>query len=251
MASFVETLCDRILENEIYYEIVEEPNKSLRDEDVEKISKALEKNDKINTVYLNDNVIGFKGLKHILDSASMNFNLEQIQFGWNSLEENSDANTDPKKVLAILKDTNVSLLDVSFTNFSEECINELIKILPFTLIRTLYINGNDVTEVQKIEIRKILLSNIKSYEEQYWIPWKHSYFSNRDSSLHEIVMTSILCNSTLSYRLPLHVWIYIFSFWQRKQFYIDYDDDDMSDGEIDDDDDDDDVMSDGDDGDDE
>lgn len=215
-------------------------NKSLRDEDVEKISKALEKNDKINSVYLNGNVIGFKGLKHILDVASMNFNLEQIQFGWNSLEENTAENTDPKKVLAILKDTNVSLFDVSFTNFSKECIDELIKILPFTQIRTLYINGNDVTEVQKITIRKILCKNRESYQEQYWIPRKHSYFSNRDSSLHEMVMTSILCNSTLYYFLPLHVWIYIFSFWQRKQFYIDHDDDmsdgDMSDGDMSDDD---------------
>jgi hypothetical protein len=30
----------------------------------------------------------------------------------------------------------------------------------------------------------------------------------------------------------LHVWIYIFSFWQRKQFRIEHDNDDLSDGDL-------------------
>ena len=45
-------------------------------------------------------------------------------------------------------------------------------------------------------------------------------------------MTSLLCQSSFSYRLPIHIWIDIFSFWQRKLFYIETDDDDMSDSDL-------------------
>jgi hypothetical protein len=253
MASFIETVCDRILENESDFEMLEGSTEQLTDADVIQISEALEKNDKINIIELNDNEIGFNGLKHILDAASKNHNLEQIHIEWNSLEQNSDENINYKEVFALLKNTNVSLFDVSFTDIGEECINALIVILPFTRIRTLYISGNGVNEVQKGAIRKILLNNVKSYEEEFWFPWRHLSFINdklcymwrhlafdrNETSPHAMVMTSLLCNSILSYRLPLHLWIDIFSFWKRKQFYIEMDDDDMSDGDIDDD------MSDG------
>ena len=62
------------------------------------------------------------------------------------------------------------------------------------------------------------------------------HFYASETCPQEMVITSLLCNSILSYHLPLIIFIYIFSFWQRKQFYIEIDDDDMSDGDINDDD---------------
>jgi len=219
------------------YTLVEE-GKGLRNKEISTIVQALYKVLSvcgIVTLYLNGNAIGFEGLQMLLILASMYPNIEEIQVGWNLFEKYSDQKTDPIKVLeilAILKDTNLSLFDVSFTNINVDCINELIRILPFTQIRTLYINGNGVTDDQKLRIREILLSNRIRYQEKFWRSWRHLSFSNSDSSLHEMVMTSFLCDSTLSYCLPLHVWIYIFSFWQRKQFYIEHDDDDLSDGDL-------------------
>jgi len=247
MTSFIENICYRILENKSDFEILEGSTEKLTDEDVKPISEALEKNSHISILELNDNEISCDGLKDIFTAASENHNLEHIQVSWNDLEENSyEEDINYKKIFEILKYTNVSLFDISFTGISEECIDALIEVLPFTKIRTLYINGNQINEVQKQEIRKFLLNNVTSYKEEFWYPIRHLSFRNNklcyiwrhlpvdliETCPQEMVITSLLCNSILSYHLPLNIFIYIFSFWQRKQFYIEIDDDDMSDGDI-------------------
>ena len=65
MASFIETICDRILENKSDFEILEGSTEDLTDEDVKKISEALERNSNISIMELNDNELSCYGLKHI------------------------------------------------------------------------------------------------------------------------------------------------------------------------------------------
>ena len=238
MDAYLEELNQKVEGQGSNFDKLDEEGKGFRNKEISKIVEVLYKvlhECGIVILLLNGNAIGFEGLQMLLILASMYHNIEEIHVGWNLFEKYSDPKTDPKKVLEILetlKDTNLSLFDVSYTNINVDYINKLIRILPFTQIRTLYIHGNGVTDDQKLRIREILLSNRIRYQEEFWSSWRHLSFSNSDSSLHEMVITSILCNCTLSYFLPLHVWIYIFSFWQRKQFYIEHDDDDLSDGDL-------------------
>ena len=138
------------------------------------------------------------------------------------------------ELFKLISETFLITLDLSYNNISQIGIEALIKALPSTTITTLYIGGNGANDEQKIVLRKILDENRIKYEEQFWFPWRHLSFKFSDLNFHDIIMTTLLCQSSLSKFVPLHIWIYIFSFWKRKDFYLESDDDDFDDNFADD-----------------
>ena len=69
-------------------------------------------------------------------------------------------------------------------------------------------------------IKSIAIRNTLLWHNTYWKPYLHTEFN-----CHKMVMTTLLCNdekhdNNNEYRLklPMLVWIYIFSFWQYKMF---------------------------------
>lgn len=76
-----------------------------------------------------------------------------------------------------------------------------------------------------LEFEKQIDKNKDSYETVYWNPWEHLLFKNieiyRDYIIfpcHQLVITSLICNTNLIYKLPIQIWQFIFSFYQKKQF---------------------------------
>ena len=68
----------------------------------------------------------------------------------------------------------------------------------------------------------IMDNNINLYNNAFWNPREHLFFRNvsiDDNKCHQLVMTSLICNSYLRYNLSIYVWQYIFSFYQKKQFH--------------------------------
>jgi hypothetical protein len=76
-----------------------------------------------------------------------------------------------------------------------------------------------------LEFEKIINKNISLYDTVYWNPWNHLSFKNIDYAheyitfeCHQLVMTTLVCNSYLQHKLSIYLWQYIFSFYQKKQF---------------------------------
>ena len=67
-------------------------------------------------------------------------------------------------------------------------------------------------------IKCIVKRNTIIWNNTFWQPYLHSEFN-----CHKIVMTMLLCNdeyndNEFKLKLPMSVWLYIFSFWQAKSF---------------------------------
>jgi len=65
-------------------------------------------------------------------------------------------------------------------------------------------------------IKSIVKRNTIIWKETYWKPYLH-----KDFHCHKIVITTLLCNDEINdnefrMKLPMSVWLYIFSFWQAK-----------------------------------
>jgi hypothetical protein len=155
--------------------------------------------------------------------------LHVLYLSYNSIGAEDKSFEDYLELFKLISNTFLITLDLSYNNISQIGIEALIKALPSTTITTLYIGGNCANDEQKIVLRQILDVNRIKYEEQFWFPWRHLSFRFSDLNLHDIIMTSLLCQSSLSKFVPLHIWIYIFSFWKRKDFYLESDDDDFND----------------------
>jgi hypothetical protein len=95
---------------------------------------------------------------------------------------------------------------------------------------TYFSNDNEKTLLDNKQIilqkySKIMENNRKLYKNAFWNPYEHLFFggiqhyhNNYYYECHQLVMTSLICNSYLRYNLSIYIWQYIFSFYQRKQF---------------------------------
>ena len=238
MASVFETLCKSIERNDPDFDTDQDlsgqeinPQKALM------LAKALESNITIRGLEITGNSIGFEGAKAIINALKHTY-LTAFYCNYNQIggaTEAEQAGLDYDAFFKPLGGSELRTFDISFTGIGQNGIVSIIKILQSTGITTLYINGNGITDVQKIIIRDILRINIAKYASQFWSPSRHISFANADDSCHEMVITSFLCNPVFSKQLPFHIWNYIFSFWKREHFRIESDDDDMSDGDVDED----------------
>jgi hypothetical protein len=235
MSSVFETLCDRIANNDPDFDTDQDlSGQDINPQNALILARAINSNSTLRSLEITGNAIGFEGAKALIN-ALKNTSLTAFYCNYNEIGGATDAEQAGRDYDAFFKPLEGSELrtfDISFTGIGQNGIVSIIKILESTQITTLYINGNGVTDDQKLIIRNILSINREKYASQFWSPWRHISFVNEDDSSHEMVLTSLLCGSVFSTRLPFHIWFYIFSFWQRKNFRIESDDDDMSDGDI-------------------
>jgi len=201
------------------------------------LAKAINSNSTLRSLEITGNVIGFEGAKAIIN-ALKHSSLTAFYCNYNQIggaTETEQAGRDYDALFKPLEGSELRTFDISFTGIGQKGVVSIIKFLKSTQITTLYINGNGVTDVQKQIIRDALSINREKYASQFWSPLRHISFVNDDETSHKMAITSLLCNPVFSKQLPFHIWIYIFSFWQRKNFCIESDDDDMSDGDFDED----------------
>jgi hypothetical protein len=75
-------------------------------------------------------------------------------------------------------------------------------------------------------IQKNIHDSIKSLVKRNTIIWKETYWKPKlhiDFNCHKMVISILICNDEINdnefkLKLPMSVWLYIFSFWQCKQF---------------------------------
>ena len=229
---YFDKLCSYLEKKRYEYDLVCSPDfsgHSFRPEDVIRLVGVIKCNANLSELNLTGCSIDFPELKAIFDVLQYS-NISKVYANYLNVK---DIETPDFGILVeLFKNTNVTTLDLSVNRIGEG-IDSIIRVLGSTEITTLYINGTHVTDEQKTQIRDILRINIAKYALQFWSPERHISFANEDDSCHEMVITSLLCNSVFSTRLPFHIWVYILSFWQREHFHIEFNEDDMSDGEVD------------------
>ena len=253
MASPLSIVCSRIEKNDSDFKDLDLSGKTLFDNDIEELSKSLANNDTLMSLELTGNSFTFEGLDALFTGLMHCTNLQALYVNWNTIAAVGDDNNYNELFEKLRYIESLITLDISYTNIGEKGIEALYNVLPYTEITTLYAIGNGFAfdEEQKIKFRSILDQNRAKFDAKFWIPWFHMSFTNNDESCHQMVMASLLCNSQFSKILPMHIWIDIFSFWQRKKFKNLSDDDDFSDEDYDEDDEDDEDYDDEDDEDDE
>ena len=121
---------------------------------------------------------------------------------------------------ALSKNERLSLLavqDKTITNNGAFVFSTLIK--NNTTLR--YISFGENYNIEKNthdSLKSIVICNTISWRNTYWTPYLHM-----DFNCHKIIMTTLLCNNEyndndLKLKLPILIWIQIFSFWQSKFF---------------------------------
>ena len=121
---------------------------------------------------------------------------------------------------ALSKNERLSLLavqDKTITNNGAHVFSNLIK--NNTTLR--YISFGENYNIEKNthdSLKSIVIRNTISWRNTYWTPYLHM-----DFNCHKIIMTTLLCNNEyndndLKLKLPILIWIQIFSFWQSKFF---------------------------------
>ena len=76
-----------------------------------------------------------------------------------------------------------------------------------------------------LKFENLIDKNYYVYENVYWNPWYHLSFKNigckywrYGEECHQLVMSTLVCNSYLQIKLSIYLWQYIFSFYRRGQF---------------------------------
>jgi len=167
---------------------------------------------------LNGNNIGPDGGKAIVQAATES-RIKYLDLTGNPLFK---GNNTPNYVLGSLKGScGLYVLELSYTRLNAAVIEYLLQILGNTSIFGLYLKGclDTINETQIANIRNLLLYNYyEKYLKQFWSPYEHLDFVDNDHSCYEMVMSSLICQTGFSIKLPLYIWRDIFSFWQREHF---------------------------------
>lgn len=110
-----------------------------------------------------------------------------------------------------------AIQDKTITNHGSHVFYNLIK--NNTTLR--YISFGENYNIEKNthdSLKSIVTRNTISWENTYWTPYLHM-----DFNCHKMIMTTLLCNDELNdndfrMKLPMLLWLQIFSFYQNKKF---------------------------------
>ena len=233
MSVALQNVCAILEQNDHKIENIDASGKDFTDENILGLATSLEYNSTLTSLELTGNRIGLPGVKKLFDTLRFFTILHALYLNWNSIGTEDQVFEDYVELFKFLSETFLITLDLSYTNIGQIGIRALIEALPASNITTLYIAGNGVNDEQKVSIREILDINRIKYAEQRWTPQKHLSFTYIEQDWHSIMITSFLCQSSFPYKLPLHIWVDIFSFWKLKNLDLPTDDDDLSDVEED------------------
>lgn len=209
---------------------IEIKSKDIGDEGALKITEALEESYfPVHEMYISGNSITYKGAIPLI-KASIDTGVELLYFDGNPI---FDGIKSPADILGCLQNNDTLLhLGLSYTEHTPAVIKYLIDILPTTFLFSITLNGCEVSEEQKNNIRKCLNANHEKFSNQFWSPIKHIRFTNYDEKCHEVILANLICQTEFSVKIPFHIWIAIFGFWKLKLFDLCIDpEDDLSDGD--------------------
>ena len=211
---------------------IDASGQNIDDTGAKRLAKAIEFNDEIlEELDLSGNNISQEGLNDILDALKGNSSLQKFYLNWNNLIKADESEKDIDYYIKLLKkfaDTGVSTIDLSCTNISINFVQALIKVIPETQLKTLFITSNRISATNKCAISNLLYVNRLNYKKQLWTPRRHLSFVYDDMKFHKMIMAVLLCGNSMTQYIPIHIWFSVFSFWRRNQFkepeyYDDYD----------------------------
>ena len=183
------------------------------------LSIALQSNISIKSINLCSNNIGDDGAKALANTLETNTTLITLEIQSNYI------GVEGAKALANTLQTNTTLNKLYFSenNIGVEGAQALCNVLATNTTLILLYNEDFGNELEKIR-EHYLKRNTNLYNHQFWLPYLHDTFESdfifglNMANCHEIVMTSLMCDSELQTRLPMRIWNQIFSFWKRKDF---------------------------------
>ena len=216
-------------------------NNILGAEGAKVLALGLTKNNTITTIELDNNNIGDEGAKHLATEMRTNNILECI-----SLSSNNIGDEGAKAIFESLIECNSTIKSITmcYNDFGDESAESIASVLLYnTSITSIYIFESRITDkgfkiiIDALAKNKILYSfqlnnmlisdemhalcseyimrNRKEYPNHFWSPKFHNSFPE---SSRKKIMATLMCNEVL----PMHIWTYIFSFWQRKIFMYPY-----------------------------
>ena len=225
---------------------------------IEFICKGLQNNSSLKTINLSSNLINNETIKYVADYLKNNKTLEYIDLtindsctisGLKILLEGLEFNTTLLKCDIFegsldyeIKDWFMSDIDIDeFTGIiiDDNYMETIIKLLSnckaihthsleHNHYKNMYIENMILYNENKYRIVEKIANTIDNnnylYENSFWTPPEHLVFKDilnfHDIFCHELIMTSLICNSNLYIKLPMQIWQYIFSFYQLKQFLL-------------------------------
>jgi len=195
------------------------------------IAELLKTNNTITHLYLNDNNIGVDGAKAIANALQYNTTLKKLgisnnNIGFEGALEVCDALIHNETLIAL------SMFDNNFV--PTEIMKYIIKILEKlnTTINRINVRFNIGIHIDVLDfddslcMNNYLQRNTLLYPKISWSPYLHLSFPQL---ANKIVMTTLLCNSKflsepvsepVSLILPVHILIYILSFFRRENFNL-------------------------------
>lgn len=199
----------------------------ITDEGAKEIAKSLYRNENLIWLALSCNYISDEGAIELAKCLYSNTALEYLDLGQNKI-----GNIGFAAICEALK-VNQSLEYLKILHNEITNWELLIDALKYNFhIKNVCINHYSCSPDTYRQINILLSRNEELYQKQYWHPYRHISFPKMsihrgklfsipiEYSCHNMLISSIVCNSEFSVILPMDVWKYIFSFFRRNMFNL-------------------------------
>ena len=165
----------------------------------------LHHNTTLTTLDLSWNNIGVEGATALGVALHHNTTLTTLNLKYNNI----GAEGATALGVALHHNTTLTTLNLNNNNIGAEGATALgVALHHNTTLTTLDLDYNDITGA--------LQRNQDIFSKMFWTPYLHQHFP---LSCRNIVLTTLLNNDTTRTCSAQHVWLYIFSFWQRGIFH--------------------------------
>lgn len=191
-----------------------------------KIAQSLNGNTTLVNLVLSCNKIGDAGAKALAEWIGSNTTLEYLD-----LSQNQISNIGFEALCSALK-VNKTLLGLKISH-NVGILNWIILISVLEVnfvIQVVIIDEYSCPINISKSIEALRRRNMGLYQQQFWRPLRHLSFPSNSMyretwgsprinySCHNMIISSIICGGEFSVWLPIEVWMYIFSFFRRKNF---------------------------------
>lgn len=199
--------CNRMILELQYCEV---DNQLIGDKGAKECAKLLQSNTKIKLLNLSATDVSDVGVQDLSLALEENTTLVALYIGNNLIGPLG------AKYLAKVLQTNTTLLDINIYNngIGNEGAQYFIDALKTntTLVKFAF-SANQIQPSMMNKIYHFIDRNKLLRSLQFWSPMQHITFNCKVQ-----ILSCLICNSEFIVHLPMRVWIYIFSFWQRKNF---------------------------------
>lgn len=198
-------------------------NNNIGDRGAEAIANALDCNTTLLRISLGNNNIGPDGAEFLASALHNNARLIDFDINYNNIGDvGAEAFALALRINKSITSIHMSVNNISIVGFTSlaSAVSSNTTLLNISIYEVIHRIPREITNT----IKKIQIRNEAMRQLQLWSPWVHLSFPMQ---CHPMVMSTLLCNEETSneneysnsLRLPSQVWMYIFSFLQRQQFY--------------------------------